>query len=126
MRAVAYARLTQPPAIAPTPAETRPELVDAKTLAQMTQLPVSWIRSAARDGKLPMVRTGRYMRFDADDVLATLKNHSTPPYRRRRRRKAMTAVTTVAGAQDSRFCGTKKPCEVRALMAKVSSGVQDS
>ena len=95
-KAMAWARLVTPsaPAASPPASGSPPALVDAETLAEMTQLPPSWIRDRARRGKLPAVRVGRYLRFRPDDVLAAL---GEAPMRCRRRRKASTNKST---AQD--------------------------
>ena len=55
-------------------------LVDADELAQRLQLPVYWIREAARRQKIPSIRCGRYVRFDPELVIAVL--HKTPDLRR--------------------------------------------
>lgn len=53
--------------------ETNAELVDAKEMARRLQCPESWIRSAARQGKIPVVMIGRYPRFDPAAVIAARK-----------------------------------------------------
>ena len=45
-------------------------LLDANEVAAILGGPVSWIRSAAREGAMPHVKLGRYVRFDEDDVRA--------------------------------------------------------
>ena len=49
------------------------QLVDAKTLAEITNLPVASVRRLAREGKLPHYKLGRLLRFDVDEVKAALK-----------------------------------------------------
>ncbi len=39
------------------------ELLEAKTLADEWHVPETWIYAAARDGRLPHVKLGRYVRF---------------------------------------------------------------
>jgi excisionase family DNA binding protein len=45
-------------------------LLDAGEVAERLHVPARWVKDAARDGKLPCVRLGRYVRFDLGDVLA--------------------------------------------------------
>jgi excisionase family DNA binding protein len=49
------------------------ELIDAPALAARLGVAVSNVRSAARAGKIPSVRIGRYVRFDAAAVTQSLK-----------------------------------------------------
>jgi excisionase family DNA binding protein len=43
-------------------------LLDAKDVAELLSVPVSWVREATRAGQLPVVRLGRYCRYDRADV----------------------------------------------------------
>ncbi len=45
-------------------------LLDAGELAAVLHVPVSWVRQESREGRIPCVRLGRYVRFDRSDVLA--------------------------------------------------------
>jgi len=45
-------------------------LLDARELAELLSVPESWVRDHARNGHLPVIRLGRYTRFDRADVLA--------------------------------------------------------
>jgi excisionase family DNA binding protein len=45
-------------------------LLDADDVAVLLNVPVRWVRQASRDGRLPCVRLGRYVRFSREDVLA--------------------------------------------------------
>ena len=45
-------------------------LLTARELAELLSVPESWIREHARNGQLPVIRLGRYTRFDRADVLA--------------------------------------------------------
>jgi excisionase family DNA binding protein len=47
-------------------------LIDAKEMAALLKCHESWVRSAARQGKIPFVAVGRYMRFRPDDVQAAI------------------------------------------------------
>jgi len=48
---------------------TADRLLDADEVAAMLHVPVRWVRDATRDGRLPVVRLGRYCRYDRADVL---------------------------------------------------------
>ena len=68
------AALAQHPA--PVPADNRgPALIDAAELARALNLPKSWLMSQARQGRIPSVRTRKYVRFDVAEVAAALRNH---------------------------------------------------
>jgi excisionase family DNA binding protein len=45
-----------------------PRFVDARTAAERWQVPESWIYDMARQGKLPSVRLGHYVRFRPEDL----------------------------------------------------------
>jgi excisionase family DNA binding protein len=51
------------------------ELIDAPALAARLGVAVSNVRSAARSGRIPSVRIGRYVRFDAAAVRQSLKGN---------------------------------------------------
>ncbi len=44
------------------------DLFTARELADRLKLPESWIHSAERDGRIPSVRAGKYVRFNLSDV----------------------------------------------------------
>jgi excisionase family DNA binding protein len=48
-------------------------LVTAEQLADLLAVPVSAIESKARDGSLPCVRLGRWVRFEPSAVLDALR-----------------------------------------------------
>ncbi len=48
-------------------------LVDAKALAQLLSLPVSWVYAKAEKGEIPSVKIGKYRRFNLADVLTALR-----------------------------------------------------
>jgi hypothetical protein len=48
-------------------------LVDADGLAKHLLLPLSWVEAAARAGSIPCYRAGRWTRFRASEVEATLR-----------------------------------------------------
>jgi excisionase family DNA binding protein len=49
------------------------ELLTASELAAVLHLNESWIRNQQREGKLPHVKCGRYVRFRLCDVAAALE-----------------------------------------------------
>jgi len=49
------------------------QLVNAKTLAEILDLPPASVRRYAREGKLPCSRIGRLLRFDIDEVKYAIK-----------------------------------------------------
>jgi excisionase family DNA binding protein len=60
-------------------------LLDAAAIADRLGVPESWVRQATRDGYVPVVRLGRYCRYDEEDVLAwveSLKSGGGPAFRK--------------------------------------------
>ena len=56
-------------------------LLDAEEVAARLNVPVSWVHRAAREGRLPAIKLGRYTRFDPADVdrwIATQKDAPAP------------------------------------------------
>lgn len=51
-------------------------LITVKELSERLQVPVSWIYQRTRMGQkaIPHVRVGKYVRFNADEVIAFLRN----------------------------------------------------
>lgn len=45
-------------------------LLDAREVAELLNVPVSWVREATRAGQLPCVAVGRYRRYRRERVLA--------------------------------------------------------
>jgi len=52
-----------------------PRYIDAKTAAERWGVPESWIYDMARQGKLPSVRLGRYVRFLPADLERFIAEH---------------------------------------------------
>ncbi|MBA2383682.1 MAG: helix-turn-helix domain-containing protein [Actinobacteria bacterium] len=44
----------------------------------MLGVPPRWVAAGAREGRIPCVRLGRYVRFDRGDVLAWLERCKHP------------------------------------------------
>ena len=60
-------------------------LLDASEVAERLAVPVSWVRQESREGRIPHVRLGRYVRFSEDEVLAwvdSLKSGGGSAYRK--------------------------------------------
>jgi excisionase family DNA binding protein len=43
-------------------------LLDAAAAAELLNVPKSWVLAEARADRIPHVRLGKYVRFDADDL----------------------------------------------------------
>jgi excisionase family DNA binding protein len=56
---------------AKSPATDEP-LLDAEQLAGKLSIPTTWLEQAARDGRIPCVRAGRWVRFSRAAVEAAL------------------------------------------------------
>lgn len=41
-------------------------LIDAKELAEKLGVPTSWVYRAAREGRIPSIKLGKYVRFDPE------------------------------------------------------------
>jgi excisionase family DNA binding protein len=66
---------TQPSSPGPVHASNgAPALVDADELAQALSLPRSQIMTLARQGKIPSLRVGKYVRFNLAEVELALRN----------------------------------------------------
>lgn len=53
-------------------------LLTAEDVADRLAVPVSWVRESTRSGAMPVVRLGRYCRYDEADVLAWLDRCKQP------------------------------------------------
>lgn len=52
------------------------KLLDAEGASQMTGVPSSWFLEAARHGKIPHIKAGKYVRFRMADVIQALEVRS--------------------------------------------------
>ena len=62
-------------------------LLEASEVAELLSVPESWVRETTRAGQMPVVRLGRYVRYDPGDLLAwleSLKSGGGPTFRRHR------------------------------------------
>jgi hypothetical protein len=58
------------------PVEPDQRLVDACVVAGHLAVPLSWVRSETRAGRLPRIRVGRYLRYRIADVEAAIAARS--------------------------------------------------
>jgi excisionase family DNA binding protein len=49
-------------------------LLTAPEVADRLAVPLSWVREATRDGRLPHLKLGRYRRYQADAIDAWLRD----------------------------------------------------
>jgi excisionase family DNA binding protein len=54
-------------------------LLDATGAAELLNVPPSWILAEARADRVPHVRLGRYVRFDADELRDWCKTRQRGP-----------------------------------------------
>ena len=60
-------------------------LLEAKDIAELLAVPVSWVRQTTRAGHLMHITLGRYVRYDRGEVLAWVEEQKTgggPRFRR--------------------------------------------
>ena len=50
-------------------------LISAEALGELLSLPPASVRRLAREGKLPVFRCGRLLRFDLEQVLESMKDN---------------------------------------------------
>jgi excisionase family DNA binding protein len=58
-------------------------LLDADQAGAQLGVPGSWVRAEARADRIPHVRLGRYVRFDADELDAWWRGRAKGPWRSR-------------------------------------------
>ena len=56
-------------------------LLDAKGAAELLNVPASWVLSEARANRIPHVRLGRYVRFDAAELQTWWLTRCRGPWR---------------------------------------------
>ena len=57
---------------------TADRLLDAREVADLLNVPVSWVRESTRSGAMPHVQLGRYRRYREADVARWLEECSRP------------------------------------------------
>lgn len=65
-----------------------PRLLDADGAAGLLNVPRSWVLAEARANRIPHVRLGRYVRFDAGELTAWWQGRRHGPWRSRGRAAA--------------------------------------
>ena len=53
-------------------------LLTAEEIAELLNVPVTWVRESTRSGAIPHIELGRYRRYDRDAVLAWLEECKQP------------------------------------------------
>jgi excisionase family DNA binding protein len=59
-------------------------LLDAAEVAELLNVPVSWVRQETRAGRMPCLELGRYRRYDWDAVAEWLAEQRAGQWRRHR------------------------------------------
>ena len=67
--------------------EQTEKLVDAEGANKLTSIPASWFLEAARQGKIPHIKAGKYVRFRMEEVIKTLETRTGHKARRNFSRK---------------------------------------
>ena len=84
--------------VAPAP------LLEAKAAAALLGVPATWVLAEARADRIPHVRLGRYVRFDADELAVWWRSRARGPWRDRgaasRAAKAVTGADPIAGGSN--------------------------
>jgi excisionase family DNA binding protein len=57
-------------------------LIDAAAAGELLHVPASWVLAQARAERIPHVRLGRYVRFDADELEAWWQTRRRGPIAR--------------------------------------------
>jgi excisionase family DNA binding protein len=65
------------------PSKGAKPLLDATAAGAQLGVPASWCLAEARADRIPHVRLGRYVRFDADELDAWWRARARGPWRRR-------------------------------------------
>src|SRR5262245_32922741 len=73
-------------------------LLDAKGAAALLNVPASWVLAEARADRIPHVRLGRYVRFDAGELQAWWLTRRRGPWRAKG--TAATAARSVASTSE--------------------------
>ncbi len=58
-------------------------LLNAEQAADLLNVPASWVLAEARAERIPHVRLGRYVRFDAEELAAWWQTRARGPWRDR-------------------------------------------
>lgn len=98
------------PLLAPHLAAGPAPLIDAEAAAVLLGVPKSWVLAEAREGRIPHVRLGKYVRFDRDELTEWLagRRTSSGPVTRAGRSVAGEGRTASRGARGTNG-GTECP-----------------
>jgi excisionase family DNA binding protein len=58
-------------------------LMDARQAGRLLNVPPSWVLAEARADRIPHIRLGRYVRFDADELAVWWRSRRRGPWRSR-------------------------------------------
>jgi excisionase family DNA binding protein len=58
-------------------------LLDAEQVGALLNVPASWVRAQAREGRIPHLKLGKYTRFDADEIERWRQSQLRKPGRER-------------------------------------------
>ena len=70
-----------PPEVAAAPGPSVTPLLDAKGAAAVLNVPATWVLAEARAERIPHVRLGRYVRFDAGELQVWWLGRRRGPWR---------------------------------------------
>lgn len=76
----------------PTALSAVEPLLDAKGAATLLNVPATWVLAEARADRIPHVRLGRYVRFDAAELHVWWQTRSRGPWRPRNGGRARSAT----------------------------------
>lgn len=57
-------------------------LLNAEDVAQLLNVPVSWVRQETRAGRMPCLELGRYRRYDREAVVGWLEGQRAGQWRK--------------------------------------------
>ena len=57
---------------------TGDSLLNAQEVAELLNVPVRWVRDKTREGAIPSVPLGRYVRYELGEVLAWIESCKQP------------------------------------------------
>ena len=72
-------------------------LIDAKAAGELLGVPHTWVLEQARHDRIPHVRLGRYVRFDAEELAAWARRRQRGPSYARQANGGPGAARTARG-----------------------------
>ena len=67
-------------------------LLEAREVAELLAVPVSWVRAETRAGRLPHLTLGRYKRYDREAVLGWLEGQRAGQWRKHNPKADLAAI----------------------------------